>query len=563
MHANPSRDTLAVGIFLLLWIAAVVRSVSSVGGLVWPYDVDGLRDVAIAQAIGDGMWLSDPLYKGEVAWYSPLVPGAISLTAFLGDLPMPRAYIVAGLWLNSLIPLAFFGCARRLLGTWPALASTCAFLFLPGRPPAWASATYSPWLFPAVTAQVPFYAGIWAWVSTLDRATITRMVGVGLLLGVTFLAHTGPAVILAGIILLTAAAGPGRPSKAILVGLPCMVAFLVVSPFVLPIAARHGFEVRNRAPATWVYEPAHPSALLAGAARPSALINLAVVGIGIVWAHRRLERTAQTVLVSWAVIAASCFIYSLVAEQWPRLPTIVSAYHFFFSLRALKWLLFGCGFVAISNSVARLLIERGGTRIEPAIICASLVLLFAVSVYPRYLGREAFVMAPATSARLLGADDRNAYRWIRSHTDRSAVFLSSDEDALRVIGTAGRFVVTVSRFFSNPYVDYEARAAARDRMFDALLTGDRSSFEQLCQPFDVSYVLARGEQADAMRQRSAAFLKPAFTSESITIFEIARARRSRIEGRGASGRGSRRSVSRCCVNSQLPNPKSQIPKWSG
>ena len=35
-------------------------------------------------------------------------------------------YVATGIWLKGLIPVAFFACARRLLGTWPALAATCA-----------------------------------------------------------------------------------------------------------------------------------------------------------------------------------------------------------------------------------------------------------------------------------------------------------------------------------------------------------------------------------------------------------------------------------------------------
>ena len=529
---KDAQGGLAAGMFVLLCIVAVVPGVSSLRGLTWPYDVDGFRDVAIAQAIRDGAWMSDPLYKGEVAWYPPLIPATISLTALVRDLPMPSAHVATGLWLNSLIPVAFFGCARRLLGTWPALAATCAFLFLPGRAPAWASATYSPWLFPAVAAQVPFYVGVWAWVNTLDRAHVTRLVGAGVLLGLTFLAHSAPGIVLAGIMLLTACVGPASPGKSrpatavILVAAPFAVALLVVSPFLLPIATRHDFQVLNRAPATWVYDAASPSALLAGAARPSALVNLIVLGIGAVWGHRHLHRAARIVLASWAVIGASCLAYSLLAEQSARLPTIVSAYHFLFALRALKWLVFGCGFVAISNALARFLSRRVSVHMTPTAACASLVLLLAAAIYPRYLGREAFVAAPEASERAVSVDERHAYNWIRSGTDRSAVFLSSDQDAVQVVGPAGRFVVSVQPYFSNPYVDYDVRASAREGMFAALMAGDRPSFERLRQPFEVSHVFARDDAARVIGQRCASFLKPVFTSGSITIFEIASEGRS-------------------------------------
>ncbi|MGB2713464.1 MAG: hypothetical protein WBC51_04740, partial [Vicinamibacterales bacterium] len=269
--------------------------------MTWPYDLDGFRDIAIAQAIRDGAWTNDPFYRGEFAWYNPLVPATISLTALATGLPMHSAYVGTGLWLNSFIPVVYFGCARRLLGTWPALAATCAFLFLPGSAPAWASATYSPWLFPAVTAQVPFYVGLWAWLSTLERVHLLRLVGCGILLGVTFLAHSAPAMLLGGIMLATAymASGASRQSQfahtVIVIAVPFVVAFVVVAPFLLPIFTRYSFQVLNRAPATWVYEAAHPYGILAGAARASAVTNLIVAGTGIAWAYRHVSKASRVV----------------------------------------------------------------------------------------------------------------------------------------------------------------------------------------------------------------------------------------------------------------------------
>jgi hypothetical protein len=99
-------------------------------------------------------------------------------------------------------------------------------------------------------------------------------------------------------------------------------------------------------------------------------------------------------------------------------------------------------------------------------------------------------------------------------------------DALQIIGPAGRNVVSVDRFFSNPnpYVDYEARASARDRMFAALMNGDLASFEDLRRPFDVSHLLARGDEPRVIREPSLAsgtILTLVFVAGTITIFEIA------------------------------------------
>ena len=94
------------------------------------------------------------------------------------------------------------------------------------------------------------------------------------------------------------------------------------------------------------------------------------------------------------------------------------------------------------------------------------------------------------SRRLAQTEDRARYEWIRSHTTSSAVFLSSDEDALRIAGPAGCSAVCVSPAFSNLYVSYEERAAARDRLFALVADGDRAGFISLARTLGVTHLLA-------------------------------------------------------------------------
>lgn len=71
--------------------------------------------------------------------------------------------VFVALWVAAVIP----GVRATAPLAWPYdfdhfrdIAAACAFLFLPHRPPAWASATYSPWLFPSIPAQALLYVGI-------------------------------------------------------------------------------------------------------------------------------------------------------------------------------------------------------------------------------------------------------------------------------------------------------------------------------------------------------------------------------------------------------------------
>ena len=514
---------LPVTLFVLLWLAALVPGFLSVRRVMGPYDVDGFRDVAIAQGVRDGLWASDALYRGEGAWYPPLVPAATALTARVLDLELPRAYVVTGLWLNAFIPFAFFACARRLIGPWPALAATCAFLFLPGRPPAWASATYSPWLFPSVAAQVPLYVGVWAWARTLDSLSIGQTVVVGILLGLTFLAHSAAAVVLGGVVVLTALVRTielrGERRTLALAAASCAIAALVVAPFLAPIGLRYGFAVLNREPTAWVYDNAAPSVLLAGLARPSSIVLVLVLVVGAVWGRTSLTRAGRVVLVAWVGVSGACLAYGFLAERWTSLPTVVPAYHFLFMLRAAKWLIFGCGFIAAANAVSRRIPTVAAGRV-PHALHGVLVTLLALGIYPRYLGREAFTAAPRLAADALTPDVRATQTWIRGHSDRSAVFLCSDMDALQVVAPVGRYVVSVQRYFSNPYVRYEDRAGARDHMLGALLAGDRGAFDTTRAQFGVTHVLVGGHQARAIVEHSADIVRQVHQAGDIVVFEV-------------------------------------------
>jgi hypothetical protein len=183
-------------------------------------------------------------------------------------------------------------------------------------------------------------------------------------------------------------------------------------------------------------------------------------------------------------------------------------------------LIFGCGFVAVANAVSRYIPAAAAAHVSTNALNAVLVTLLALGVYPRYLGREAFTTAPRVAAETLTADERATQSWLRVHSDRSAVFLCSDMDALKIVAPAGRYVVSVQRYFSNPYVRYEDRAAARDRMLGALLVGDRDAFDVTRSQFGMTHVLVRDDQARAIVQHSADIVRQVQQVGDITVFEV-------------------------------------------
>jgi hypothetical protein len=166
--------------------------------LAWPPDFDLYRDISIAQTMLDGGGMADPAYPGERLWYNPLVPGVVAGISWLSGWPAPVVYARVGPYLNLLAPLCFYLMVAYLFkDRLIALTSTLAFLFVTCQYPASrACATYSPWLFTANFTQAGFFLTLALYERGLRDGRRRGFLLVGLMLGLTFLGHTAPALIL-------------------------------------------------------------------------------------------------------------------------------------------------------------------------------------------------------------------------------------------------------------------------------------------------------------------------------------------------------------------------------
>lgn len=509
---------------LALVAAAVVPGVWTTWGLHWPFDLDHFRDIAIAQTMQDGGWLADPFYAGERAWYNPLIPAIVAVTSTVTQMPVPDTLTRIGAWINAIPPLLFFLCARRLSEPLAALPALCAYLFLPHSPPVWGAATYTPWLFPSVAAHALFYGGLLVWLRALEPGPrVSQVVVAGVILGLTILAHMAPALVLAGIIVVTALLTPARlsslPSSHVgkrLLGLATVAipAACVAAVFLLPIAWHYGFVVRNRAPGSWIDER-FSFGTLSQFLKPTDLPTIVLVSLGTASLIQRMRARglapADAILIAWATVALACFVISSASQSSASslLPTLVPAYHFYFLLRALACVLFGVGFIAIARALARWWSRRTPHRaVTGEAIGVAVSLLLAAALYPDYLKREAFRTARTRAIEIeADGDHRAAYDWIRTRTPPDAVILAMDEDALRIAGAAGRKVVCVHAFFSNPYVDRGPRAAARDRLFAAIAADDRDTFREVAQPFGVTHVIVPHDRLPHFATQAPAWLR--------------------------------------------------------
>ena len=128
------------------------------------------------------------------------------------------------------------------------------------------------------------------------------------------------------------------------------------------------------------------------------------------------------------------------------------------------------------------------------------VVLVAVA-YPRYLQRRDFTDTKTEATELSERFPADVVAWIRANTDPEDVFLCTDDASLYVVPPAGRKVVATNRYFSNPYVDWKGRDAARARMFELLKRQDVAGFRAAAAQYGVRFVLLT-------RDRSREWLRP-------------------------------------------------------
>lgn len=159
------------------------------------------------------------------------------------------------------------------------------------------------------------------WAARSDRASRAAIAGVAV--GLTILAHTAPALVLApiGLALL-------KPKHLLICG---TVAAAIASPFVLAILGHYHLHIVNRAPMDWHYGPLMWTGF-SGTIRAHAAWFV-VAAIGLWWVHSR-------VVVVWIVSAAILLLWSMTGSP------IVPAFHFWIYLMGAVLLL--CG-VAVAN----------------------------------------------------------------------------------------------------------------------------------------------------------------------------------------------------------------------
>jgi hypothetical protein len=539
-------------LLILMCAVALWRGVLATGDLDWPFDADIFRDIGNAQAILDGHFWADPAYRGEWRWYNPLVPAVVAGIAKVTDLPIHLLYTRSGAYLNLLAPLSFYLLVASLFGRWTATASTLAFLFVTSENLVpWSTATYSPWLFAQVFVQALFYLTLAAYHRARTTARLRWFVVTGALLGATFLGHTAPALLLMGIIgLLTLGDLCGRPTRdgawsaalrrhvggeIVAMGLPALVVSL---PFLATIVGVYHLRVINTIPSHFIDDSLFLNVARTFLRQEFVALSSAVALCGLVnVACRRARPARRGILLFWLGLCGAAVLYGYL-WQFLQLryavepPMVVPTFHFMFYLKALQAVFFGYGLTGISTLVVRSItrlaprswLGETGILWQPVLqrfVLVGLLLVCFVRAYPTYSSRHEFTGAPETAREV----EKNfvvpaAFAWIRARSQPTDVFLASDKQALFLVTAAGRQVVVMNEYFSNPYVDWRPHEIDRTAMYRYLAIGKHEEFGALARKYGVTFVLASRKQAEDIDWGSAALLVKEAEIGDVVIYRL-------------------------------------------
>jgi hypothetical protein len=537
----------AVLLAYVLW-----HGVRATAGVDWPYDIDQFRDVGTAQVLLDGQYPSDLNYPREKLWYNPLTGAILALASWVSHRPAHALDVRLGPYLNLLVPITFFWLCRRLFGKWAALLSLAVLLFhgptsAGGQHPTWGSPSYSPWLFAPNLSLSWFFLTLLCFcialrvqerdkarlgsASSLAMSRYRWFAATGFMLGVTFLGHTVPAVIL-GIAALCVTAerclrvlrhAKGRNAvcqlQAIGIGVAVLilVAFVVSLPFSGPMLFHYHLKVQHSfGPVSWLWDYLRLENLgevCRGLLTPTSCVSLFGVACLL---HSGPEKRP---ILYWVVLSFSFLAYSFVHQYgiahghtlWNE---FAPSYHFYLYLSASSACLFGFGCTRI-GWLARAAWRRvARPRTAAALAGGAVLVVFLARTVPSYAHwvelqpREPFAC-------------RDTYAWVMRNTSPRDLFLRLPDalDSVESMFLAStRKLVVNSAFFSNPYVNYDRRKRLQDSLSDLVASGNQAAFCTMAREYAVRYVVVN---AASFHDWALPPVQPLHTEGPVVVYGVA------------------------------------------
>jgi hypothetical protein len=487
-----------------LLLLALGNGLRATWGAEWPWMYDALRDVGMAQVMLEGRYPADNLYPQETLWINPLTAAVIAVGALVSGAEAPTVSAQLGPFVNLLPAIALALLAAWWRGRWAAVAALAGYLLWNAQEPSYAYATYTPWLFASHLAQGFFCLSLLAYNIARQRGGWGWFAIAGFLHGLTFLTHTGPAVLLGCIFVAMSVTergnrGRGAAQLAVVLG----SAFVVSLPYTWPIIARYQMQMVNLFPAANAQSPMRLDEIGATIWGAISVGNaLAVAGLAQLVIRepdknkRRLAWVWLTVLAGWTV--------QVYAWQWMNMtawgiPQVVPAHHFHAAFTLFRALCLGAGVMALCDWVMQRLgkAEAGAHGWAAAVA----VLLVALAALPGYVAWQEFRLGPRERAEYRNLwEQRNAMApWLRDNIQPGAAILCDDQVALVFAAPVARGAVSTMLIFSSPYIKATKRLADRDRLYDALRAKDFEAFTALARAYNVRLILVKDNEDEVVR----------------------------------------------------------------
>jgi len=534
----PQKKTnkiLFVAAFIIMLSMAFFQCYKSTHDLNWAPDPDFDRDIAFVRGTLEGHYGKDPNYAGEYIWYNPLLFSIEAVIIKISSLPPNLITVRAGTYLNVLGPIAFFMMVFSLFGIETALAAALSFLFLSsGNILSWGAATYSPRLYPVCFTQFLFYLNIILCYKAFSRQKYFWFILLGTAIGISFLGHAAPAIII--ILILITIQGQqmfnsfkeknyASLKKYMLQGIWAFVFFIMAAmPLVYYIVGKYHLHMITRAAFEYT-EGIYYLSNFKGMIRENLSVSFVIAIIGLLWFYKNFhQQLLRKIIFSWLFISAVMYIYAtLVALLDTRyhihLPGTVPSFHYFFYLKALQSVFFGFGFV-FGNLIAG---NNKGLQITNSanIFFVVIVMICALAYFPFYKNRDDFGLFRKESAEKENKkDDIEVYDYILKNISSEKVILSEKDPSIFPVMATARKMVSIAYTFSNPYVDFDKREEDRNNMLLFLKTGEPVSSKQLFSKYSVDYALISKKELSDYKMLPPILDKAIFSNNSYTLFSI-------------------------------------------
>ncbi|MEP7168224.1 MAG: hypothetical protein ABI855_02530 [Bacteroidota bacterium] len=528
---------------IVLLLIAFVQCFMNTHDLLWAYDYDFDRDMAFIQGTLDGKFGEDPNYANEHLWYNPLL--FLTETAIVKITGLPANIVLArgGTYFNFLGPIAFCFMLWHFYKLNTVLASLTSFLFLStGNLLGWSSATYSPWLYPASFMQFLFYINIILCYKAFTTQKYSWFLLLGISIGICFLGHTAPTVLIILILLFIQSGNIFQALKVkqykqvqnyLLQGIVTFIPFIIASfPLLYFIIGKYNLHIVNRMAFEYfdtLFIPINFPSLL----KENLSVSLFVSIVGFIGLYKNTHNiVVRKIIFNWFYISAALFAYTtfvpVVQNKYHiYLLGVVPSFHFFFYLKAIQSVFFGYGFYLIGERIIHLvsgMISRKRKRLVPIFstdkIFLIAVVLMVIIYFPYYSTRRDFVYGRQIALERENEPDKiEVYNWIVKNIPDENVILCEHNDAIYPVMATGRKMVSTNATFSNPYLDFEKREADRNNMIAYLKSGQPESVKKLFDEYRVNAVLLKNTDHDNHKIVSQLFSQITFQNNQYTIFQ--------------------------------------------